>query len=341
MTEIDLHDGPTDHSFPFMTQQSSNSAEPPPSFRVGDALVTRIPELRWTNADPARLYPDLDAAALGAYGSQLSAGSYNPDTGKLAQGTHSWLVRHAGRIILIDTATGNNKPRPSAPMLDRLDTPYLSRLAAAGVTPEQVDLVLLTHIHADHVGWNTVLQDNTWQPLFTRARHVYSETEARYAAALDGFAPAPDLPPADLGRADHPPMPQVYTDSLKPVIDAGLGQAIAIDGKEIADGLSFHPAPGHSIDHAVIRLRSRGEEAWFIADIMHHPLQAYRPDLRSVYCEFPKTAEQSRRGVLAQAAESGALCFSAHFAESGAGRITRNGPGFAWKFVNPKENSAS
>ncbi|WP_460254983.1 MBL fold metallo-hydrolase [Acidiphilium sp. MT5] len=339
MTQIDLYDEEANHSYLSMTQQPSNNAEIPLSFRVGDALITQIPELRWTNTDPARLYPDLNAAALGTNGGQLTAGSYNPDTGTLAQGTHSWLVRHAGRIILIDTATGNGKKRPSAPMLDRLDTPYLARLAAAGVTPEQVDLVLLTHIHADHVGWNTVLRDEIWQPLFTCATHVYSKTEARYAAALDGFAPAPDLPPEAFGRPDHPPMPQVYTDSLKPVIDAGLGQAIAIDGQEIAEGLSFHPAPGHSIDHAVIRLRSRGEEAWFVADLMHHPLQVYRPDLRSVYCEFPGKAEESRRRMLAHAAETGALCFTAHFAESGAGRVTQNGVGFAWHFVNPMEAS--
>lgn len=324
-----------------MTQQSSNTAERPRSFRVGDALVTRIPELRWTDADPVRLYPDLDAAALGTHGGQLSPGSYDPDTGRLAQGTHSWLVRHAGRIILIDTATGNHKPRPSAPVLDHLNTNYLAHLAAAGVTPDQVDLVALTHIHADHIGWNTVRQDGVWQPLFTRARHHYSETEARYAAALEGFAPAPDLPSADLGPADHPPMPQVYTDSLKPVIEAGLGQAIAIDGREIADGLSFHPAPGHSIDHAVIRLRSRGEEAWFTADIMHHPLQVYRPDLRSVYCEFPRSAEQSRQRVLAEAAANRALCFTAHFAESGAGRVTPHGTGFAWHFADPTEEFPS
>lgn len=318
-----------------MTQQAQGALQSPLSFRVGDAIVTRIPELHWANADPARLYPDLDDAALAIHGADLSPGSFDAAHGLLAQGTHSWLIRHAGMTVLIDTATGNAKPRPSAPILDHLDTPYLARLATAGVTPEQVDLVLLTHVHADHVGWNTALKDGVWQPVFTRARHLYSETEARYAADLDGFAPAPDLPDPALGAPDHRPMPQVYTDSLKPVIDAGLGQAIPIDGREIADGLSFHPAPGHSIDQAVIHLRSRGEEAWFTADIMHHPLQVYRPDLRSVYCEFPAKAEQSRRRWLAHVAERNALCFTAHFAESGAGRVTRNGSGFAWHFETP------
>jgi glyoxylase-like metal-dependent hydrolase (beta-lactamase superfamily II) len=320
-----------------MTQQPSEASRMMSSFRVGEAIVTRIPELSWTDADPAQLYPDLDEAALRIHGGNLSAGSFDRSRGTLAQGTHSWLVRHAGQIILIDTATGNDKPRPPAPRLDRLQTPYLQHLAAAGVKPEQVDLVLITHIHADHVGWNTFLQDEQWRPTFTRARHIFSDIEARYAASNEGLGHAPDLPPAELGEPDHRPLPQVYTDSMLPVIEAGLGEAIAINGEEVAEGLSFHPVPGHSIDHAAIRLRSRSEEAWFTADVMHHPLQVYRPDLRSVYCEFVGPAERSRRWMLEQAAERGCLCFTAHFAESGAGRVRRSTNGFTWQFAEPRE----
>ncbi|MFG3756435.1 MBL fold metallo-hydrolase, partial [Klebsiella pneumoniae] len=111
--------------------------------------------------------------------------------------------------------------------------------------------------------------------------------------------------------------------------------AITVDGSEVAEGLSFHPTPGHSIDHASIRLRSRGEEAWFMGDVMHHPLQVYRPDLRSVYCEFIVPAERSRRWMLEQAAASGSLCFSSHFAETAAGYVRRRDGGFAWQFASP------
>jgi len=305
------------------------------SFRVGDALITRIPELRWDDTDPAVLYPDLDDAALRDHGTSLSPGSYNRTAERLAQGTHSWLVRHVGLTILIDTATGNGKSLPSAPKLHNLQTSYLANLEDAGVSPEQVDLVLITHIHADHVGWNTRLRDGAWVPTFSNARHVYSAVEARYGADNDDLTPAPDLPSAMLGRPNHKPLARVYRDSMLPVIEAGLGQAIAVDGSDVAEGLSFHPTPGHSIDHASIRLRSRGQEAWFMGDVLHHPLQVYRPDLRSGYCEFIAPAERSRRWMLEQAAASGSLCFSSHFAETAAGHVGRHAGGFTWQFASP------
>lgn len=303
------------------------------SYSVGDVSVTRIDELRWTDADPSTLYPDLDQAALAEYGARLPLGSYDPRTGRLALSIHSWLLRMPGRTVLIDTATGNVKSLPSAPKLDHLNEPYLERLAEAGVRAEQVDFVLLTHLHADHVGWNTRLQDGRWVPTFPNARHLFSDIEKRYNAALSSGEPAPDLPPASLGPRARTPTAGVYEQSVQPVIEAGLADPVVVDGSDVIDGLSFHPTPGHSIDHASIRLRSRGEEAWFIGDLMHHPLQVYRPDLRSIYCEFPQAAHAARQWMLETASGSDATCFTTHFAESSAGRVSRRGDRFAWSFL--------
>ncbi|MFE0755725.1 MBL fold metallo-hydrolase [Inquilinus sp. NPDC058860] len=304
-----------------------------PSFRIGDATITRIDEIPLAHGSPAELYPDIDPEAADRHRGRVSPGSLHPETGAISLGIHSWLVRTPHHTILIDTATGNGKERPTVPLMHRLDVPYLQRLAAAGVRPEDVDHVLITHVHADHVGWNTRLVDGRWVPTFPNARHHVSSVEQRYGESLTdpsagGFRPDPAL-----GTPRHPPLDGVYQDSVRPVLDAGLADLVSVDGGEVLDGISFHPAPGHSIDHAVIRLRSRGEEALFAGDVMHHPLQVCEPGWNSRYCEFPEPARASRRWLLEQAAESGALVLPGHFAESSAGRVTRRGDRFDWTFA--------
>jgi glyoxylase-like metal-dependent hydrolase (beta-lactamase superfamily II) len=233
------------------------------TYQIGQATVTRIKELILAEVGPAVLYPNLDAAALAEYGLRLTAGSCDPRTGRMTQSIHAWLVRFAGRTVLIDTGVGNDKTIPEAPRLHRLHGPFLQRLAAAGVRPEAVDLVLLTHLHADYVGWNTRSEGGRWVPTFPAARHVFSRTEQRYNASLSGGEPAPDLPPAALGANVRTPYPSVYSESVAPVLEAGLAQLIEVDGAELFDGFAFLPTAGHSMDHASIRLRSGGQEALF------------------------------------------------------------------------------
>jgi glyoxylase-like metal-dependent hydrolase (beta-lactamase superfamily II) len=198
-----------------------------------------------------------------------------------------------------------------------------------------VDLVLHTHLHADHVGWNTSKVDGGWVPTFPNARHIFSGRECAYLAALsasDG-SDAAIRAEAKLGRMTHLPLSKVYEDSVRPVIDAGLAREIVVDGTEVVEGFSFFPSPGHSIDHACIRFSSRGEYALFWGDVMHHPLQFMKPDWNSVFCEFPDAALKSRRWAMNHAAETDALVFTTHFAESSAGRVSREGDRFAWHFA--------
>ena len=302
-------------------------------YRVGDATVTRIDELALDGVPPTALYPGFDPEALRRHRCKFGSGSVQFDT--LRQSIHTWLVQTPRHIILIDTATGNDKDRPYAPVLDHLQQPYLARLAAAGVLPEAVDYVLLTHLHADHVGWNTRLVNGRWVPTFPNARHIFSKTERTYNEALaDGRTlTGKDRPDPALGRMVATPSPGVYNDSVRPIIEAGLADVIEINGEEFIDGLSFLSTPGHSIDHASIRLLSQGQEAFFAGDVMHHPLQVYEPELTSCYCEFPEASHRSRRWVLEQAADRDALVFTTHFAESSAGRVSRADQGFAWRFV--------
>lgn len=302
------------------------------TYRIGDAAVTRIDEQTLNVFSRAALYPRSDPAALERHRTTLGPGAVDAETGILIQSIHSWLVRTPRHTILIDTATGNDKHRPDVAVFDRLNEPYLARLAEAGVQPGDVDYVLLTHLHADHVGWNTRLAADRWVPTFPNARYVFSKCEQVHNEALaDGTIP--EQPDPALGPMVRTPLTGVYDDSVRPVIAAGLADLIEIDGEEYLDGLSFLRTPGHSIDHASIRLISQGEEALFAGDVMHHPLQVYELALASCFCEFPQAALTSRRWALEQAAERGATVFTTHFAETSAGRVTRAGDGFTWQFL--------
>jgi glyoxylase-like metal-dependent hydrolase (beta-lactamase superfamily II) len=305
-----------------------------PVYHIGDVSITRIDEQILRASTPASLYTDADLSAWSPHMSRFSPGSIQPETGTLVQSIHTWLLRTPNHVILIDTATGNDKERPFAPVLHRLNLPFLARLAACGVQPEDVDYVVLSHLHSDHVGWNTSLRNGAWVPTFPNARHIFSAKESAYCGALDhGEAPDPEQITPGLGPMRSRPSPGVYTDSVLPIIEAGLADFIAVDEQEVVDGLSFLSTPGHSIDHASIRLVSRGEEALFAGDIMHHPLQVYEPGLTSRHCEFPEAAARSRRRALSEAATRGIPLFTTHFAETSAGRVSRDGDGFAWSFI--------
>lgn len=303
------------------------------TYHIGGATVTRIDEIPLPNVVPSVLYPDLDPGALEEYGRFLTDGSYDRNAGTLTESIHTWLVRFAGYTILIDTGVGNGKTVPAAPQFDHLDLPYLDRLLAAGIQPEKVDFVLMTHLHLDHVGWNTRFASGRWVPTFPNAKYIFSRTEQRYNASLSGHKPAPDLPPPALGRPVRQPPPGVYDESVAPIIESGMAELIDVDGAGPLNGISFLSTAGHSVDHASIRLRSGGQEALFLGDVMHHPLQVYRPDLRSVYCEFPEASRASREWIHSYASENNALCFSSHFAESSAGYISRSKGGLHWGFA--------
>jgi glyoxylase-like metal-dependent hydrolase (beta-lactamase superfamily II) len=235
-------------------------------YQIGKATVTRIDEIPLPNVVPSALYPDLDAGALEQYGPLLSDGSYDRNTGTLTKSIHTWLVRLSGHNILVDTGVGNGKTLPATPQFGHLDLPYLDRLAAAGVQPEDVDFVLMTHVHMDHVGWNTRYDDGHWVPTFPNAKYILSRTEQRYSASLSGYKQAPDLPPPTLGKPARQPAPNVYDQSVAPIIESGLAELIDIDAAEFLDGISFLPTPGHSVDHASICLRSGEQEALFTDD---------------------------------------------------------------------------
>lgn len=289
-------------------------------YRVGDVTITRIDEMRLNVAPPSFLYPAWEPAELEANLHWLTPGNMEPASGNLIQSIHTWLVRTRHHTILVDTASGNDKERPQNPIFHHLKLPYLERLAAAGVRPEEVDYVLLTHLHVDHCGWNTQLVDGRWVPTFPNARYVFPKAEEDYYSSPESH------------NEVNIPSRGVYEDSVAPIIEAGLAERIGDGGGDYLDNFTFRPTKGHSIGHMSIELRSNGEGALFSGDVMHHPLQVVRPDWNSVFCEWQEEARASRRWALEQASERDLLFFTTHFAESSAGRVRRTGDRFTWTY---------
>ena len=176
----------------------------------------------------------------------LAPDHYSPQHDRFVTSVHSWLIRLDGLTILIDTCGGNHKDRPWTQRFHQLDTPYLQRLRAAGAAPEDIDMVLCTHLHADHVGWNTMLRDGRWVPTFPNAKYLFSRTDDAYWDVRKNPAMAAD------------PRHMAYEDSVLPVVQSG--QAVLVDdGYDVTSKLSVEAAPGHSPGHVLFKLADEGQ----------------------------------------------------------------------------------
>jgi glyoxylase-like metal-dependent hydrolase (beta-lactamase superfamily II) len=282
---------------------------------VGDAIITRVDETAFALA-PEVLFPDWDAASGPALEEHCSTASLDLTNRRVTLKTHLWVVEIGGLTIVVDTGIGNGKTRPFSALFDKLDNPVLERFEAAGFRREQVDHVLLTHLHVDHVGWNTHWQNDRWTPVFPNATYVFGQRECDYFATPEGE-----------------PRRMVFEDSLLPVIEAGQARVVADEGEEILDGIRFLPTPGHSIGHMAIEIRSRGQTALFSGDVMHSPLQVYRPQWNSTFCLDQPQARASRQSLLEHAATTGAIVFPAHFPETSCGTVHEGPRGFEWRYL--------
>nr|WP_231105780.1 MBL fold metallo-hydrolase [Novacetimonas hansenii] len=269
---------------------------------------------------PEQLLPDWDeATALQIY-PRLPETLDSSET-KVFLNVHSWLIEDRDRKILIDTGAGNNKARPAALYFDHLQTVWLENLIRAGVCPEDIDFVLLTHLHVDHVGWNTRLQNGAWVPTFPNARYVFSRAE------YDFFS----NPAHDSVRNKTSFMTRA--DSVDPIVAAGLADQINVDGSDVLEGISFHPTPGHTPHHASVVLKSGAEHALFTGDVMHHPIQVCVPEWSAVFDAAPQTAIISRKWALNYAVEHDAAVFTSHFSMTSAGKVMTSGQNMNWSFL--------
>jgi len=274
-------------------------------WKIGDVTVTSVIESQ--NSEIGGLgFPEADQDALDAIG-WLRPHFLDAD-GKMLVNIQSFVVESCGRRIVVDTCVGNDKDRP-LPDWNHRSGPYLQLLVEAGAAREAVDLVVCTHLHIDHVGWNTMLEGERWIPTFPNARYIFARPEwEHWKDAPEAFGP-------------------VIADSVRPIVDAKLADLVPTDYR-ITDELQFEPTFGHTPGHCSIRIRSRGEEAVISGDLMHHPCQIAHPEWSPVFDHDRDQSRITRRAFLERCAASGVLVIGSHFAGPGAGRIVRDGDSF-------------
>jgi glyoxylase-like metal-dependent hydrolase (beta-lactamase superfamily II) len=245
--------------------------------------------------------------------------SLDPEAAVFRIQVRSYLLRLDGINVLVDTCCGNDKER-SVPWAHRLQSRWLQNLAAAGCDPGDIHLVLCTHLHADHVGWNTRLRDGRWVPTFPNARYVFSRKDYEFA-----------------GKQTHEAHNrEAFMDSVLPVVEAGLADIVESHScvhREIEDGIWLEDAAGHSPGSVVINARRGGSRAVFVGDVMHHPIQLVRPDIPFFADTAPAEACATRQRVLERCADNGAVLYPAHFPDPPAGQVRRAKRFFRYEFL--------
>ncbi len=291
-------------------------------WQIGDIRLTRVEETCEPMFAAGFLLPDLDRKVL-ADEAWLTPDHYDPASDKWVMGCHNWIVEAGGEVIVIDTCVGNDKTRKGTadfPDWDHLSLPYLDRFRESGISPDRVDRVIFTHLHVDHVGWNTQWDGDQWVPTFRNARYQFARTEFGHWDKENAKDPAK---PVGMGS---------FNDSVLPIMGAGRGEVVDDDAIR-GDGVSSFMAVGHSPGHQVIVLQSKGEMAVVMGDVMHHPIQALYPEWNCRFDIWPEKAAESRRRVLDFAADNRALLLPSHFASPFCARVLRDGSRYKLDWV--------
>ncbi|MFD5386685.1 MBL fold metallo-hydrolase [Streptomyces sp. NPDC127074] len=306
-----------------------NENERVQSMVLGDVEVIRVVEWHRPFLPTSGMFPGATADVWKDNEDWLAPDHWEPDSDRTVLALQTWVLRSGGRTVLVDTGAGNGRERPGmAPFFHQSRSDFPGLLARAGVRPQDVDVVVNTHLHVDHVGWNTVDADGEWVPTFLNAQYLIP--------AADDSHYGPDHAKGNgLREVDR----LTYEDSIAPIHRAG--QAVLWDGlHRIDEHLTLESAPGHTPGSSVLRLASGSDRAVFVGDLLHSPVQILQPCCNSEACLAPEQAVASRRRILGRAADERELLVPAHFGGAGALEVRRKSGGFAlgpWATFSPKK----
>ncbi len=278
------------------------------SWRIGDVTVTKIVELEATGGTRFILpYATRDAALQIPW----LAPHFMDEDGRLKMSIHALVIEAPGRRMIVDTCLGNDKQGRAVPGWNNLQGPFLRDLAAAGFARESIDTVMCTHLHVDHVGWNTMRVGDKWVPTFPNARYLMGRAEFDYWR----------------DQRENDELVEVFSDSVRPVFDAGLVDLVETDHR-ISPEVSFVPTLGHTPGHVSVKISSKGEEALITGDFIHHPCQMAHPEWAASVDYDQSASTKTRHEMFAKLAGQPTLVIGTHFAGPTAGRVVRDGDAY-------------
>jgi glyoxylase-like metal-dependent hydrolase (beta-lactamase superfamily II) len=280
--------------------------------QLGDIQIQSIVEMEGPFRTPAELFAEATDEVMAGYKSLMEPRLLDPATGKLIFKFQSYLVQTPHHTVLIDTCIGCNKSITRMPEWHlRQDDTWLDNLRAAGIAPEAIDYVFCTHLHVDHCGWNTRLEDGRWVPTFANAKYVFARPEYEASERVGS---------------------DTFKENVLPVMEAG--QAVLVDSDHaVDDHLWLQPTPGHTSGHVAVNMASNGETASMCGDLIHTPLQCKHPEWSPVFDSDQDEARRTRKSYLEQQCETGGLVLTAHFPSPSAGRVVPRDEAFWFEFI--------
>ena len=271
------------------------------SWQIGDVKVTRVVEQE-APLPAEGLIANVEPERLAEHAVWLKP-NFMTEAGEIVLSIHALVVESAGKTIVVDTCMGNDRPLPQG--MGPFETNFLEELETV-VKREDVDFVLCTHLHFDHVGWNTMLVDGEFVPTFPNARYLFGREEYEH------WSTGPEDVNIDL------------TYGVKPVVEAGLHELVET-AHQITDEIVLEPTPGHTPGHVSVKIESKGKRAVITGDMVHHPVQLAEPSWGSHPDAQPERAVQTRREFVARYGDTDVLVIGTHFSGATAGHIIKDG----------------